>query len=168
MDDRRIDLVEANIDVALRVGSLADSSLVARKLRTGSRLVVASPAYLLRRGTPSTPDDLQSHDVIAYTQAPGVDDLCFRQGDRDTTVQVASRLTLTAAEGVREAVFAGLGLAAISQWMMPEELAAGTVVPVLTDWSLPPVDLWAVFPAGRLPGARARAFVSGFDGTFPH
>jgi DNA-binding transcriptional LysR family regulator len=168
MDDRRIDLVEANIDVALRLGSLADSSLVARKLRTGGRLVVASPAYLQRRGVPSTPDDLQAHDVIAYTQAPGVDDLRFRKGDRETNVQVASRLTLTAAEGVREAIFAGLGLAAISQWMMPDELAAGTVVPVLTDWSLPPVDLWAVFPAGRLPGARARAFVTWFDATFPH
>ncbi|MFM2045247.1 MAG: hypothetical protein RLY86_3823, partial [Pseudomonadota bacterium] len=66
----------------------------------------------------------------------------------------------TAAEGVREGLLAGLGLAITSHWMVAPELAAGTLVPVLEDWSLPAMDLWAVYPTGRLPTAKARAFVA--------
>ena len=75
----------------------------------------------------------------------------------ETSVRIQSRLSFTAAEGVREAVLAGLGIAIVSQWMMAKELARGEVVGVLQDWRLPEIDLWAVFPTGRLP--RARAFV---------
>lgn len=166
MDDRRIDLVEGNIDVALRLGTLADSSLVARKLRTGHRLVVASPEYLRHRGAPAVPADLLRHDIISYAPSSEPEPWRFYKNASKTTVQVTSRLSVTAAEGVREAVLAGLGVAMISNWMMPQELAARTVVPILTDWSLSPVDLWAVFPAGRLPGAKARAFMSWFEGAF--
>jgi len=81
-------------------------------------------------------------------------------------VRVPTRLSFSAAEGLREAVIAGLGLAICSRWVMQPELASGSVVPVLTDWKLPTADLWALFPAGRLPTAKARAFVSWFEETF--
>lgn len=166
MDDRYVDLLEENIDVALRAGELSDSSLTARKLATCDRLVVASPAYLARMGTPSTPMDLHAHSAITYTRGAVTEAWSFRRDAVDTAVRIPARLTFSAAEGVREAVIAGLGLAISSVWMMQPELASGSVVPVLTDWKLPSVDLWALHPNGRLPTAKARAFVSWFEARF--
>jgi DNA-binding transcriptional LysR family regulator len=159
MDDRAIDLLSENIDVALRVGELADSSLSARRLATSPRLVVGAPAYLDQHGEPARPSDLLAHHAIVYAQAAGGEDWRFRQGGAETSVRIRSRLAFTAAEGVREAVLTAQGLAIVSRWMMAPEIDSGAVRPVLQDWRLPDVDLWAIFPAGRMPSARARAFV---------
>lgn len=167
MDDRYVDLLEENIDVALRAGELTDSSLTARKLASCERYVVASPDYLRRRGTPAAPSDLLDHTALVYTQGLVAEEWRFRRAATDTSVRIPTRLSFSAAEGVREAVIAGLGLAISSRWMMEPELASGRVVPVLTDWTLPNADLWALFPSGRLPTAKARAFVSWFEGYFP-
>lgn len=166
MDDRYVDLLEENIDVALRAGDLSDSSLTARKLATCERHVVVSPAYLARMGTPSTPIDLLTHTAIVYTQGLVAEEWRFRRGTADTSVRIPTRLSFSAAEGVREAVVAGLGLALSSVWMMEPELGRGSVVPVLTDWKLPNADLWALYPSGRLPTAKARAFVTWFSESF--
>jgi DNA-binding transcriptional LysR family regulator len=164
MDDRNVDLVEENIDVALRLGDLADSALRARKIASSPRHVLASPAYLAWQGTPSLPSDLLNHDAVVYGQPPGTDVWRFRRGTAETSVAMSSRLILTAAEGVREAVFAGLGLTIASRWMFADGLASGRVVELLPQWSLAPVDLWMLFPAGRLPSTKARAFSDWIDG----
>ncbi|MCW6512513.1 LysR family transcriptional regulator [Lichenifustis flavocetrariae] len=166
MDDRYVDLLEENIDVALRAGELSNSSLTARRLATCDRHVVASPAYLARMGTPSTPIDLLAHSAIVYTQGLVAEEWRFRRGTADTSVRIPTRLSCSAAEGVREAVVAGLGLAISSVWMMEPELASGTVLPVLTEWRLPTADLWALYPSGKLPTAKARAFVDWFAECF--
>jgi DNA-binding transcriptional LysR family regulator len=165
MDDRNVDLLSENIDVALRLGALADSALTARKLSEADRMVVASPAYVARRGTPRRPSELANHDVIAYSRDVAGERWRFRKRDAEVDIQVESRLSFTAAEGVRAAVLAGLGLAITSRWMMAPELASGDVQQVLRDWTCPSVSLWAVFPAGRLPTAKARAFVSWFEAS---
>lgn len=166
MDDRFIDLMGENIDVALRAGELTESSLTARKIATCDRLVVASPAYLARMGIPSAPSDLLDHTAIVYTQGVVAEDWRFRRGTVDNFVRITTRLSFSAAEGVREAVVAGLGLAVSPRWVMEPELANGTVVPILTDWQLPSADLWALYPSGRLPTAKARAFVNWFEKSF--
>ena len=166
MDDRFIDLMGENIDVALRAGELPDSNMTARKLATCERHVVASPAYLARMGTPSTPEDLLDHTALVYTQGLIAEEWRFRRATADTSVRIPTRLSFSAAEGIREAVIAGLGLAITARWVMQPELASGSVVAVLTDWSLPHADLWALFPSGRLPTAKARAFVSWFETDF--
>jgi DNA-binding transcriptional LysR family regulator len=166
MDDRYIDLMGENVDVALRAGELPDSSLTARKLASCERLVVASPAYLARMGTPSAPNDLLNHTAIIYTHGLVAEEWRFRRANANTSVRIPTRLSFSAAEGVREAVIAGLGLAISSRWMMEPELASGSVVPVLTDWDLPSADLWALYPSGRLPTAKARAFVKWFEESF--
>jgi DNA-binding transcriptional LysR family regulator len=169
MDDRTVDLLEENIDVAFRLGDLADSALTARKLASSDRLVVASPAYLRRRGRPLTPGDLLSHEAIVYSQPAGGAVWKFRRGTADASVTLRTRLSFTAAEGVREGVLAGLGITMASRWMFADELDDGRVVPLLEDWSLSPVDLWAIYPAGRLPSTKARAFVQWFTGQIqPH
>lgn len=164
MDDRSVDMLHDNVDLAFRLGDLADSSLTARKLASGRRFIVASPAYLDRHGTPATPADLLSHQVLVYRQQVGGGEWRLTRGTAVMSVDVGGRLSFTAAEGVRAGVLAGCGLAIVSEWMMGRELASGAVVPVLTDWTLPSLDLWAVHPAGRFLSTKARAFLGWYEG----
>jgi DNA-binding transcriptional LysR family regulator len=161
LDDRDIDLVAAGIDVALLIGRLADSTATARKIGECKRRVVGTPAYFAARGTPRTPVDLLAHEAIVYDQRDGGATWTFRQGaSSETSIAVNGRLRVSASEGVRAAVLAGLGLAVGSEWLFGPELQSDAVVSVLQDWMMPPVDLWAVFPAGRQASAKARAFAS--------
>lgn len=163
MDDRPIDLVAESIDAGLWLGTLADSALTVRKLAQAERRVVASPTYLARRGVPKTPADLLDHDAIVYRQSSGGQDWLFRRGTSEISIRIQGRLTLSAAEGVREAVLAGHGLAISSRWMFAAELQTGEVVSLLNEWTLPAMDLWAVYPSGRLTSTKARAFVKWFE-----
>jgi DNA-binding transcriptional LysR family regulator len=160
LDDRVIDLVEAGVDLALRMGSLGDSSLTARKLASAPRYVLGTPAYFAQAGVPAMPEELGRHPAVVYTQDGGGDTWSFRRGMAEVPVSVSGRLRVSAAEGVRAGVLAGMGLAIASAWMFSPELASGAVRRVLTDWSLPPIDLWAVYPTGRMPSAKARAFAA--------
>jgi DNA-binding transcriptional LysR family regulator len=163
LDDRFIDLMQEGIDLSLRMGTLADSSLVAQKLATGRRSVVATPAYLERAGEPVRPEALAQHEAVVYSQLP--DAWVFRKADEEVPVVVRGRARFSAAEGLRAAVLADMGLAVTSDWMFADELVDGSVRRVLADWSLPPIDLWAVFPSGRMASAKARAFASFVQGV---
>jgi DNA-binding transcriptional LysR family regulator len=160
LDDRNIDLIEAGVDVALRMGELAESSLTARKIGRSRRRVVGAPPYFEALGVPQTPADLAKHQAVVYEQPGGGTEWTFRRESVETSVTVAGRVRVTAAEGIRAAVFAGLGLAVASEWMFAPELQSGAVISVLDEWLLPPIDLWAVFPTGRKASAKARAFAS--------
>lgn len=158
LDDRVIDLVAEGVDVSLRMGALPDSSAVARKLATGGRSVLATPAYLARAGQPQNPAEIAEHDVVIYSQLPNV--WSFTRDGAEASVAVHGRVRVSAAEGLRAAVLADMGLTIASDWMFSPELASGAVARVLDSWALPPLDLWAVFPAGRMASAKARAFAS--------
>ena len=158
LDDRVIDLVAEGVDVSLRMGNLPDSAAVARKLATGGRSVFATPNYLARAGEPESPADLAAHEIIIYSQLTDV--WSFTRDGTEASVTVHGRIRVNAAEGLRAAVLADMGLTIGSDWMFGPELADGRIVRVLTDWSLPQIDLWAVFPAGRMASAKARAFAS--------
>jgi DNA-binding transcriptional LysR family regulator len=158
LDDRIIDLVAEGIDLSLRMGRLQDSSNVARRLAEGRLHVLATPAYLEHAGRPKHPSDLTNHDAIVYSQLPSV--WSFTRDGVETSVSVRGRVRLSAAEGVREAVLADMGLTIASNWMFAPELASGEVELLLAEWTLPPVDVWAVFPTGRMATAKARQFAS--------
>ncbi|WP_157220383.1 LysR family transcriptional regulator [Flavisphingomonas formosensis] len=158
LDDRVIDLVAEGIDISLRMGALPDSSAVARKLATGGRSVFATPGYLARAGEPHTPADLAEHETIIYSQLSNM--WSFTREGTVASVTVRGRVRVSAAEGLRAAVLADMGLTIGSDWMFVPEIANGAVRRVLTDWALPPIDLWAVFPAGRMASAKARQFAS--------
>ena len=160
LEDRDIDLIQSGVDVALRMGPLEDSALTARKIGQSPRRVVGTPAYFEKHGEPKVPADLTAHEAIVYDERRGGTAWAFRKGSAETSVTVDGRVRITAAEGVREAVFAGLGLAVASEWMFTPELERGRVRGVLQDWTLPLVELWAVFPTGRRVSAKARAFVA--------
>jgi DNA-binding transcriptional LysR family regulator len=160
LDDRNIDLLEEGMDVALRMGALEDSAMTARRIARSPRLVVGTPAYFAEAGIPKTPADLTGHQAIVYSQRGGGESWSFSQNGKQVAVVVSGRVRVSAAEGMRTAVLGDMGLAIASQWMFAPELSEGKVRAVLTDWQLPPVDLWAVFPSGRLVTSKARAFVA--------
>lgn len=159
LDDRNIDLLEEGLDVAFRMGVLVDSAMTARRIGRSPRLVVGTPGYFASAGVPMTPAELSQHQAIVYSQPGGGESWTFSRNGDDVDVTVSGRVRVSAAEGMRAAVLSGMGLAVASRWMFSHELASGTVEAVLTDWTLPALDLWAVFPSGRLVTARARAFV---------
>lgn len=156
LDDRVIDLIAEGVDVALCMGTLPDSSAVARKLATGGRSVLATPAYLERAGEPRSPADLAGHEVVVHSQLSNV--WAFTRDGTEASVAIHGRVRVSASEGLRAAVLADMGLSIASDWMFSPELASGAVRRVLEAWTLPPIDLWAVFPAGRMASAKARQF----------
>jgi DNA-binding transcriptional LysR family regulator len=164
LDDRWVDLIEEGVDLAIRLGKPADSSLIARRLGTSQRLLVASSAYLDRMGAPGTPEDLLAHRTIAYSQFEGPTAWSFTRGTAAVSIAVQPSLRVSAAEGMRSCILSGLGIGMGSRLMFTPELAAGTVRPVLTEWSLSPLDVWAMFPSGRKSSRRARAFVDWLEG----
>ena len=160
LDDRKIDLVETGIDIGLRAGQLSNSTLTARKIAQCQRRVIGTPSYFNTAGVPQSPADLMAHQVIIYEHPLGGPTWSFRQGAAEVSVHLGGRVRLNSAVGVRGCVLADLGLAVASEWMFAPELEAKTVKAVLTDWSLPPVEAWAIFPAGRQTSAKARTFAS--------
>ncbi|WP_438867201.1 LysR family transcriptional regulator [Pseudomonas sp. L1(2025)] len=163
LNDHSLNLVEEGIDVALRMGNLVDSGLTARKIAQSHRQILATPTYFERFGEPATPADVLQHQAIIYSLGGGAR-WTFSKGDSHYPIVASGRIRVTSAEGVRAAVLNHLGLTMASTWMFAPELASGEVKVVLNDWRLPPLDLWAVFPTGRMASAKARAFVEYVEG----
>ncbi|WP_206998573.1 LysR family transcriptional regulator [Trinickia mobilis] len=158
LDDQITNLVEESIDIALRLGPLTDSALVARRIGRCDRFVIGTPAYFHRVGAPATPDDLTGLQAIVYPNSGGGWNWSFSKNGTVKSVSLREHMLVTAAEGVREAVFTGAGFAIGSEWMFSSELETGKVIAVLTDWELKPLDLWAVYQGGRQTSAKSRAF----------
>lgn len=160
LSDIMIDLIVEGIDVALRLGPLSDSGLVARKISAAPLQIVGTPAYFARAGVPQRPEDLLKHQAVVYTQSRGGGARWVFNRDGETrTVNATGQVQVSAAEGIRTLVRSGIGLALASQWMFAPEQARGEIITVLDDWRLPMMDLWAIHPGGRMTSAKARAFV---------
>jgi DNA-binding transcriptional LysR family regulator len=160
LDDGNVGLIEEGAEVALRMGKLPSSNLVARRIGQCRRVVVATPDYFARRGTPRQPEDLAGHPAIVFSRGEGGEQVGFVKDGVTREVVLKPALRISALEGVRSAVIAGLGLAVASEWIFTDELDGGQVCEALTDWELPRLDLWAVLPGGRQAGPKARAFIA--------
>jgi DNA-binding transcriptional LysR family regulator len=158
MSDRYENLIAEGADLALRIGDLRDSSFVARKLESARRLFVAAPSYLARRGAPVSLADLARHDLINGPVGAGDETWVARRNGRTERQAVSPRIHTRSASGVVACAAAGLGIACASVWMSAAALASGEIVEILTDYALDPVQAYVVFPAGRRPSQRARAF----------
>lgn len=157
--DRRVDLVDEGYDVAVRIGVLDDSSLIARRLG-GTRLyVVGSPAYLERRGRPEAPTDLRGHDCLLFAYQQTGSTWVFREGGEEIPVRVSGRLVASAGEGLAEAARAGLGLALLPDFLVADDLRSGRLVPLLQRWAEPGFTIWAVYPHSRHLAPKVRLFV---------
>ncbi len=134
ISDALVDLVEQRIDIAIRLGALESSSLVARRLAPHRRLVCASPAYLASRGRPGTPTELANHACLTFAFAEGQRRWRFVRDDRVEEVRVTGPLRANQAEALKEAALSGFGLAMLPTWLAGEEIAQGALEPVLADW----------------------------------
>ena len=160
MTDRRVDLVEDGADVVLRTGALEDSSLLARKIADGRRVVCASPAYLARRGTPKRPEELLRHDCIVLHGLARLTAWPFRSADGIATLPVRGPVTTDSAEALRDLALAGLGIIRVSEYFVRGAIQDGRLVPLLeAEHASEEVPVWAITAPGRHRMPRIQAFI---------
>jgi DNA-binding transcriptional LysR family regulator len=170
-DDRYVNLVEQGVDLAIRMGRLADSSLGARYLGTNPWVLVGSADYLKRRGTPHTPEDLGEHDALIYSSVQGDERWHFTGADgARLTVPVKGPLRSNNLSALLAAARAGIGLAALPWYVAHESVRDGTVRPLLAGWALPEQEMHAVFSSPRLLPTKVSGFIDflqqRFDGDW--
>lgn len=159
-DDRYVNLVEQGVDLAVRMGRLADSSLGARYLGVNPWVLVGAAGYLQRRGVPAAPADLAGHDALIYSSVQGDERWHFGGPDgRSQPVPVKGPLRSNNLSTLLAAARAGLGVAALPWYVAHDAVHEGAVQPLLTDWTLPSQEIHAVFSSPRLVPAKVTRFV---------
>jgi DNA-binding transcriptional LysR family regulator len=160
LNDRYIDLLAEGVDVALRIGRLADSSLIARRLAPIRMVLAAAPAYVARHGQPSAPKDLARHACLLYTYAATADEWRLTGPDgRDEVVRVSGRLLANNGDMLRTAAVDGLGIALLPSFIAGEHVRSGALVRLLPGYAAPEGALYAVYPPGRHLSAKLRSFI---------
>jgi len=160
MNDRYVDLVDEGFDMAVRIGKLEDSSLVARKLAPMRRTVCAAPAYLEKSGTPASPDDLTAHECLCYSNVGLSQEWRFVHPDgRPWPVEVRGRLHANNGDALHAAALAGFGLAVLPSFLAGRDFQSGALVSVLEDFMPQDAALYAVYPHARHLSPKVRAFV---------
>jgi DNA-binding transcriptional LysR family regulator len=166
LSDRNVDLIEDDIDAAVRIGPLATVSLVARRLGAVNRVTVASPAYLDRHGTPHVPADLAGHELIMSTSVRSVAEWRFRGEGREHVVRYAPRLRMNDVEAVLAAARDGFGIARALSYQVEPDLQAGLLRRLLADYEPEPLPVHLVLRSSRHMAPRLRAFVDFAVGEF--
>src|SRR5690606_19811493 len=155
LDDRYVDLVADGYDLAIRIGNLSDSSLIARKLGMTRVLLVAAPEYWAKHGMPKTPRDLANHECLIYSYR--------RMGNLwqfgNDAVRVSGRMHANNGDVLRQVAVAGHGVVIMPSFIIWEDLLAGRLVPALPGHEPPPLGIYAVYPHSRHLSAKVRAFV---------
>ncbi len=157
--DRNLDLIEEELDLALRIGPLPDSRLVARRLGEVRRVLVAAPAYLARRGAPKRPAEIAGHEVIGSVAAGQNMVWRFAGGGRTARVLLTPRLIVNEVEAALSFARAGQGLARFLSYQVIEDIASGALVRLLPDHEPPPLPVNLLMSGGRLPAPKVRAFI---------
>lgn len=161
LDDRKVDLIGEGFDLAIRIAHLEDSNLAARRIAQIRRAACASPEYLQRHGTPKEPRDLSRHRGIAYVNS--VDRNFWRFVNANTleeqTADVVSPLRLNNGDAMREAAIAGYGVTCLPAFVIHNAVATGRLVPLLSPFEKPLINMYAVYPARRNAPAKVRTFV---------
>jgi DNA-binding transcriptional LysR family regulator len=165
------DLIAENIDLAIRAGAIADSSLVARHLGSTGRGLLASTAYIAAHGEPQTPEELTAHNCLIYTGGFGSQRATAHSWDFEgnagtVTVEVHGRFRCDSVEGISDALRAGLGIARLPIWMFSEDILRGEVKAILSDWTASRIPIHAVYPSRRHLAPRVRAVIDFFVAEF--
>lgn len=159
LSDARVDIVAEGFDVALRIASLPDSSLRARRLCGITTHIVAAPSYLAKRGTPTHPAQLGEHALFGYTNVTGP--WRFQRGDDgDVSVRAQGPLSANSGEALIASLVAGLGIARLPSFIIADHLASGALVEILQDWAPPPIGLHLLTPPSPLRPARVEALIA--------
>ena len=159
LEDRVINLVEEGVDLAVRIGQLPDSSLVARHVGDMRRIMVASPGYLKSRGEPKRPQDIAAHDAIQSGSAPGQAEWRFVEGGNEVRMDYLPRLVTNTADAAIRYAEAGGGLTRVLAYQAAEALKRGRLKIVLAKFEQPVLPIHIVYPTSRLLSAKVRAFI---------
>jgi DNA-binding transcriptional LysR family regulator len=159
LQDRAVNLLEEHVDVALRIGRLADSSLIAVRVAEVCRVVCASPGYLKARGTPKSPSDLSTHDCISYASFLSPVTWTFRRDQTEHVVPVRSRLVVSNAESACDAARAGAGVTTVFSWQVTDLVKSGELTVLLKDFQPPPMPVSFVYSPNRFMPVKLRAFL---------
>ncbi len=154
--NRLIDLISEGYDVAIRAGTLKDSSLIARRISTRKLLTCASPEYLLRNGTPSSIHSLTNHNCLLGT----LDSWRFRENGRNQDLRVSGNWRSNNGRSLLRAARAGLGLVQLPSFYLDQDIIDGALLPVLEDYNPTDTGVWAVYPHNRHLSAKVRLFVN--------
>ena len=159
MSDAFVDLVGEGLDLAIRVGDLADPSLIARPIGMTRRVTVAAASYLERHGVPTTPAELACHDCVIYTRLVTGHRWHFDSSDGPVQVDVSGRFRADNSEAVREAVICGAGIAVLPVWLFSDEIERGLVRVILEQYEPTRLPIHAVYSSRRLLAAKVRAMI---------
>lgn len=163
----RADLIGGGLDLAIRVGALPDSRLVARRIGVTRQILVAAPAYLKRAGRPATASDLHDHAALIFTPLTPTGEWSIADPDgRVRRVPVRARLGSDAGEALLTAAVAGMGIAYVPDWMVHAELTSGALQVILPGWGRPPQPIHAVHASAGQPPAKVRLFIDHVRGHF--
>jgi DNA-binding transcriptional LysR family regulator len=157
LSDRNVHLAEESVDTAVRIGDLADSSMKAIRLGSVSQVLVASPAYLERRGTPKVPSDVSAHDIIAFESLDATNE--WRFGSAGKLVRVEPRLTVNNADAAIAAAEAGLGISRTLSYQVMASVLAGRLIPLLVGFIPEKLPVSAIYPARRIASTNLSAFI---------
>jgi len=158
--DRAVDMVEEDIHLALHVGRLRDSQLIARRLADVSMIVCASPSYVARRGVPETPQDLVRHDCLVFSDAPGSAEWRFADEAKvSRKIRISGRLWMNSLDALVGAARGGAGIVRVPSWQVEADLAAGRLQRLLAGHEPAPTPLHLMFQPSRLASPKIRAFV---------
>lgn len=157
--DSTVDLLAENFDAAVRIGRLKDSGLVARQIAPIDFLVVASPAYLRKHGAPKVPNDLTRHECLIYTGGKQLQTWRFRTGKRRFTVSPNGRFHADNGESLIQAAEAGLGVAALPDFIVGESIKSGALTRLFPAYTLQEGEIYVVRPPGHPPPAKTRLFI---------
>ena len=159
LEDRMVNLVDDGVDLAVRIGELADSSLVARQVGTMRRIVVASPAYLKEHGEPKRPEVIASHQTVQFGATAAVADWRFLEDGREVRLNITPRLVTNSADAAIQYAEAGGGLTRVLAYQARDAIKRGALKIVLQKFELPPFPIHIVYPTSRLLSAKVRAFI---------
>ncbi|OIN44955.1 LysR family transcriptional regulator [Pseudomonas azotoformans] len=159
LNDHLQDMVSEGLDVTLRIGELADSNLIARRIGTTHRATLASPAYLARHAAPKTPKDLSQHNCLLFNLLSSQNQWVYEKKGERHSVRIVGNAQSNNSEAVREMVLAGLGIALSPLWLFYDDLKAGRVVALLQDYTPQSLPIHAVSASNRRQSARVKAFV---------
>jgi len=158
--DRVVDLVQERFDVAVRAGPLQDSTLIARRIGTVQRFLVASPSYIEERGAPASPDELGQHACLLFGSGADADGYHLIKAGRTVRVTTTPRFKVNDYEVLHSAAIAGLGIALLPETLCGADMKTGRLLRVLNDWSAPSSGIHALYPSSRHVSPAVQAFVA--------
>jgi DNA-binding transcriptional LysR family regulator len=166
MNDANADLVEEGIDLAIRSGEIADSSLIARKIGVTRRVVVAAPSYLRGKALPKHPADLAAHDCLTFTGIPAGVRWQFESPEGPVSVEVKGRVRTRNSEGIREALLSGLGIGFVPIWHFTDEIESGRLLILLHGYEPKPEPIHAAYPSRRFVPQKTRVMIDFLEQRF--